>query len=87
MNYPPVSQTPIIEGDVVVAWLLRVRAEDGAFFGEIEERVDIPVEERIAIQDWDVRKLETLLTATANSRNMHYRATKIVMDAKEAANA
>lgn len=85
MNYPPVSQTPIIEGNLVVGWTLRVRAEDGALFGEIEERVDLPVEEHKPIQDWDSSQLEKLLTKVASERTMHYRATKIVMDAKGAA--
>ena len=85
MIYPPVVQTPVIDGDLVVAWILRVRAEDGAFFGLIEERVEIPTDQQRPIKDWDVKHLESLLKENSERLNMHYRATKMVMDAKEAA--
>lgn len=83
MIYPAVTQTPVIEADFVVAWILRLRAQDNTFFGDIEERVDLPVDQHKPVADWSVKDLETLLNRISNERNMVYRATKIVMDAKE----
>lgn len=87
MIYPSINQTPIIEGDVVVAWILRVRAQQNTFFGDIEERADLPVEQHKPIGDWNPRELEVLLNKVSSERNMVYRATKIVMDAMEASAA
>ncbi len=79
MNYRNVAQTPDIQNNKIVGWTLRVEAEQDGYIGLVEEYVAIPVAEQQDMSEWTSEKLEALLTATSNSRNMLYRAADKVM--------
>ena len=86
MKYVAAIQTPVINQDVVTAWVLRVQAEQDGFTGIEEVTHQLSVEEHVPLDQWSSVKLQELLTKVGSENNMLFKATQKVMD-QIAANA
>jgi len=76
MNYAPAQQDPIIENDLVVAWVFRVRIEADGKFYETSERWDLPENERYPMTHWTPETLAVELRKCSESRNMNFKVMK-----------
>jgi hypothetical protein len=82
MKYLSAEQTPIVQNNLIVAWTLRVRAEEGGVEATLEEHVDIPEAERVEVTAWTLTKMQDLITKVSEERNMLFRAAQMVFDKK-----
>ena len=67
---------------MIVAWTLRVRAEEDGVEAILEEHVDIPETDRIEITAWTLTMMQNLINKISEERNMLFRVAKMVIDKK-----
>lgn len=67
---------------MIVAWTLRVRAEEDGVEAILEEHVDIPETDRIEITAWTLAMMQNLINKISEERNMLFRVAKMVIDKK-----
>ena len=82
MKYLSAEQTPIVQNNLIVAWTLRVRAEEDGVEAILEEHVDIPETDRIEITAWTLDMMQNLINKISEERNMLFRVAKMVIDKK-----
>lgn len=82
MKYLSAEQTPIVQNNLIVAWTLRVRAEEDGVEAILEEHVDIPETDRIEITAWTLAMMQNLINKISEERNMLFRVAKMVIDKK-----
>ena len=82
MKYLSAEQTPIVQNNLIVAWTIRVRAEEDGVEAILEEHVDIPETDRIEITAWTLTMMENLINKISEERNMLFRVAKMVIDKK-----
>ena len=79
MKYVNATQTPILQENLIVAWVVRVQAEHGEYVGIAEHQVDLPVEERVPLDQWSVEKMQVLLSTASEQYNLPYKAADKVV--------
>lgn len=82
MKYLSAEQTPIVQNNLIVAWTIRVRAEEDGVEAILEEHVDIPETDRIEITAWTLAMMQNLINKISEERNMLFRVAKMVIDKK-----
>ena len=82
MKYLSAEQTPIVQNNLIIAWTLRVRAEEDGVEAVLEEHVDIPETDRIEITAWTLDMMQNLINKISEERNMLFRVAKMVIDKK-----
>ena len=82
MKYLSAEQTPIVQNNLIVAWIIRVRAEEDGVEAVLEEHVDIPEAERVEITAWTLAKMQDLINKVAQDRNMLFKVAQMVIDKK-----
>ena len=82
MKYLSAEQTPIVQNNLIVAWTIRVRAEEDGVEAILEEHVDIPETDRIEITAWTLDMMQNLINKISEERNMLFRVAKMVIDKK-----
>ena len=82
MKYLSAEQTPIVQNNLIVAWTIRVRAEEDGVEAILEEHVDIPETDRIEITAWTLTMMQNLINKISEERNMLFRVAKMVIDKK-----
>lgn len=70
------------KNNLIVAWTLRVRAEEDGVEAILEEHVDIPETDRIEITAWTLAMMQNLINKISEERNMLFRVAKMVIDKK-----
>ena len=74
--------TPIVQNNLIVAWTIRVRAEEDGVEAILEEHVDIPETERVEVTAWTLTKMENLINKVSEDRNMIFKVAQMVFDKK-----
>jgi hypothetical protein len=72
----------LYKNNLIVAWTLRVRAEEDGVEAILEEHVDIPETDRIEITAWTLTMMQNLINKISEERNMLFRVAKMVIDKK-----
>lgn len=80
MKYLTTQQLPLLEGENLVGYIIRVSAEHQGETATLEEHVDFPPEEQAPFSTWDSNKMTFLMNKITEERNMIYRVSSLVMD-------